>query len=95
MRRKPAIKGLSHLQYEERNCALPGWSHLQYEEKVVQCEEKVYNTRIATSTLIGQGVWCEEKVCSIRNVTSAVRGEKNAAPGGSHLQYKQSAAQCE
>ena len=53
---KPAIKGLSHLQYEERNCALPGWSHLQYKEKVVQCEEKVYSRRIATSTVIGQGL---------------------------------------
>ena len=76
VRRKPAIKGLSHLQYEERNCAVPGWSHLQYKEKVVKCEEKVYSTRIVTSTVIGQGFQCKEKVCSIRNVASAVPVEK-------------------
>ena len=50
VRRKSAVSGTSHLQYEERKCAVPGGSHLQYGEKVVQCEENVYNTRIATLT---------------------------------------------
>ena len=40
-------------------------------------------------------MWCEEKFCSIKNVTSAVSGEKFAAPGGSHLQYKKKVVQCE
>ena len=61
----------------------------------MKCDVRVYSIRRATSVAVEQGLWCEEKVCSIRNVTSAVRGEKNAAPGGSHLQYKQSAAQYE
>ena len=57
-------------------CAVPGESYLQYEEKVIQCEERVYSTRIATSDVGGQGVWCEEKFYSINNVIPAVLGEK-------------------
>ena len=52
-------------------------------------------TASSTSAVGGQGLWLEEKVCSIRSFTSAVRAEKNAAPGVSHLQYKQSVVQCE
>ena len=51
-------------------------SHLEYEERLVQCKEKVYSTRIATSAVGGQSVWCEEKICVMRNVTSAVQAEK-------------------
>ena len=57
-------------------CAVPGESYLQYEETVMQCEERVYRTRTATSDVGGQGVWCEEKLYSIKNVTPAVLGEK-------------------
>ena len=67
---------MSLMQYKERMCAVPGESYLQYEEKVMQCEERVYSTRIATSDVGGQGVWCEEKLYSIKNVTPAVLGEK-------------------
>ena len=28
VRRKSGVSGVSHLQYEERNCAVPGGSHL-------------------------------------------------------------------
>ena len=35
---------------------MPGGMNLKYEEKVVQCEKRVYRTRIATSALIRQGV---------------------------------------
>ena len=57
-------------------CAVPGESHLQYKEKVMQYEERVYSTKIATSDVGGQGVWCEEKLYSIKTVTPAVLGEK-------------------
>ena len=66
---KPAIKGLSHLQYEERNCAVPGWSHLQYKEKVVQCKEKVCSIRNVTSAVQ------VEKMLRTRIVRSAVQKE--------------------
>ena len=52
-RRKSAVSGMPHLQYEEKKCAVPGGSRLQHGEKVVQCEENVYSTRIATPTVIG------------------------------------------
>ena len=61
----------------------------------MKCEERVYSITRATSAVGGHGLWLEEKVCSIMNFTSAVRAEKNAAPGVSHLQYKQSVVQCE
>ena len=64
------------MQYKERMCAVPGESYLQYEEKVIQYEERVYSTRIATSDVGGQGVWCEEKLYSMKNVIPAVLGEK-------------------
>ena len=64
------------MQYKERMCAVPGESHLQYEEKVMQYEERVYSTRIATSDVGEQCAWCEEKLYSIKNVTPAVLGEK-------------------
>ena len=95
LRRKSAVSGTSHLQYEERKCAIPSLLHLQYKQRVVQCEEKVYSTRIAPFAIGEKGVWCEEKVCSARMVASAVRGEKCAAPEGSHLQYKEKIVQCE
>ena len=46
-------------------CAVHRGSHLQYKQKVVQCEERVYSIRTATSAVGGEGVLCEEKVCSI------------------------------
>ena len=67
---------MSLMQYKERMCAVPGESHLQYEEKVMQYEERVYSTRIATFDVGGQGLWCEEKLYSIKSVTPAVLGEK-------------------
>ena len=42
----------------------------------MQCEERVYSIRRATSAVGRQGVQFVEKVCSIRNVTCAIRGEK-------------------
>ena len=46
VRRKSGVSRMSHLPYEERNCAVLGGSHLQYEEKVVQCGEcRIHCTR--------------------------------------------------
>ena len=42
----------------------------------VQCEEKVYSIRRATSGVRGQCVWLGEKVYIIRNFTSAAWIEK-------------------
>ena len=42
----------------------------------MQCEERVYSIRRASSAVEGQNVWSEEKVRIIKNVTLAVRGEK-------------------
>ena len=53
VRRKSAVSGMPYLQYEERKCEISGGSRLQYREKVVQCEENIYCTRIATPTVIG------------------------------------------
>ena len=47
---------MSHLEYQERKCAVAGGSHLQYNKKAVQCEEKVYSIRKATSAVGRQGV---------------------------------------
>ena len=67
---------MSLMRYKERMCAVPGESHLQYKEKVMQYEERVYSTRIATFDVGGQGVWCEKKLYSIKNVTPAVLRKK-------------------
>ena len=42
----------------------------------MQCEERVYSIRRATSAVVEQGVWCQEKVCSIRNFIPEVRQKK-------------------
>ena len=42
----------------------------------MQCKERVYSIRSASSPVGGQGVWSKEKVSIINNITSAVRGEK-------------------
>ena len=76
VRRNSAVSLMSHLWYEERKCAVHGESHLLYRRKVVQCEERVYSIRKATSAIEGQGACSEQKLCSIRNFTSEVRGEK-------------------
>ena len=39
----------------------------------MQCEERVYSIRRASSAVGGQNVWSEEKVHIIKNVTLAVR----------------------
>ena len=89
LRRKFALSTISHLQFEWRKCAVPLLSHLQHKDKVVQCEEKVCSTRIATLAVAAQGVWHGERlhykgshICSarrimfcIRMVASTVRGE--------------------
>ena len=66
LRRKFSLSTISHLQFEWRKCAVPLLSHLQHKYKVVQCEEKVCSTRIATSAVTAQGLWCG-KVCIIKN----------------------------
>ena len=94
LRRKFALSTISHLQVEGRKCAVPLLSHLQHKDKVVQHEEKLCSTRIATSAVAAQDVWHGE-VCIIKNLTSSVRGEKCSASGWSHLQYEERAVQCE
>ena len=56
LRRKFALSTISHLQLEGRKCVVPLLSHLQQEDKVVQCEEKVFSTRIATLAVAAQGL---------------------------------------
>ena len=72
LRRKFALSTISHLQVEWRKCAVLLLSHLQHKDKVVQCEEKLCSTRIATSVVAAQGLWLEEFYI-IKNLTSAVR----------------------
>ena len=88
-RRKLALSTISHLQVEGRKCGVPLLSHLQHKDKVVQHEEKLCSTRIATSAVAAQDVWHgeslhykESHICSagrkmfcIRMVASTVRGE--------------------
>ena len=94
LRRKFALSTISHLQFEGRKYAVPLLSHLQHKDKVVQCEDKLCSTRIATSAVAAQVMWCGESL-HYKNVTSAVRGEKYSVSGGLHLQYKERAVQCE
>ena len=89
LRRKFALSTISHLQFEGRKYAVPLLSHLQHKDKVVQCEEKLCSTRIATSAVAAQVMWCGESlhykechICSarrkifcIRRVASTVQGE--------------------
>ena len=89
LRRKFALSAISHLQFEGRKCAVPLWSHLQHKEKVVQCEEKLCSTKIATSAVAAQVMQCGEslhykechicnarrKIFCIRRVASTVQGE--------------------
>ena len=73
LRRKFALSTISHLQFEGRKCAVPLLSHLQHKDKVVQCEEKLCSTRIATLAVAAQVMWCGESlhykechICSAR-----------------------------
>ena len=89
LRRKFALSTISHLQFEGRKCAVPLLSHLQHKDKVVQREEKLCSTRIATSAVAAQVMWCgkimhykECHICSARRkifynsrVASTVQGE--------------------
>ena len=58
--------GREGVRCEQRKCAVPGGSYLQCEEKDVQCEERVYSIRRASSAVGGQDVWSEEKIRIIK-----------------------------